>query len=137
MPRVPDNRTQGYFVRKPIHLLKVATLVSLSRRDDLKYRMEDLIASLALLDSIEPGMKRAFSAVGTNPYATDIERIEMQIRRSGGMLLSDIVTSNFHNLDDIKLQGALSSLVAMRKIEKKMSGSELVYIPVKAGGDED
>lgn len=128
MQRIPDNRTQGYFVRKPIHLLKVALLLGLARRDDLKFHYEDLITALALLDTIEADMKHAFSAVGTNPYATDIQRIEQQIKANGGMLLSDIVRSNFHNLDDMKLRSSLDSLVAMGKIERRLSDAGIAYI---------
>lgn len=132
LPRIPDNRTQGYFIRKPIHLLKVAMLLSLAKRDDRLFHLEDLVAALALLDSIEMGMKRAFSAVGTNPFATDLERIEHQIRTAGGMLYAEIVESNYHNLDDIKLSNTIASLVAMRKITKHLDGKTglMWYVPV-------
>lgn len=130
LPRIPDNRTQGYFIRKPIHLMKVATLLSLAKRDDKLYHLEDMMAALALLDSIETGMKKAFSAVGTNPFATDLERIEHQIRAAGGMSYGDIVESNYHNLEDVKIQNTIASLVAMGKIVKHLhENGKMYYMP--------
>lgn len=127
LPRIPDTRTQGYFIRKPIHLLKVAMLLSLGKRDDKLYKLDDLIAALALLDSIEKGMKNAYSAVGTNPYATDLERIEFQIRTSGGMSIAEITETNYHNLDEIRLQNTIASLVAMGKIWKSLRSNGVIY----------
>lgn len=129
MPRIPDSRTSSYFVRKPIHLLKVATLLSLAKRDTLSYTIEDLQAALALLDSIEPGMRKAFSAVGGNPYATDLERIRAQIARTGGMTMQDIVAHNYFNLDQQKLEMTLASLVAAGFVEKRMTQNGVIYLP--------
>lgn len=118
-PRVSDNRTAGYFVRKPIHLLKVAMSVSLSKSDSMRLSIEDLQVALAFLDRIEPGMSRAFSAVGGNVYATETERVERLIRSAGGEIISygDLVAHTYHNLEQRQLDAALMSLVAMGRIE--------------------
>lgn len=118
-PRVSDNRTAGYFVRKPIHLLKVAMSVSLSKSDSMRLSIEDLQVALAFLDRIEPGMSRAFSAVGGNVYATETERVERLIRSAGGEVISygDLVAHTYHNLEQRQLDAALMSLVAMGRIE--------------------
>lgn len=133
MPRIPDNRTQGYFVRKPIHLQKVAMLLSLAKRDTKTFTVDDLQLALALLDSIEPGMRKAFSSVGANQWATDFERIEAQIRRTGGMTYQEIVASNYFNLDQQKMDMTLQSLVAAGRIIKDINSTPTVYRPV---GDE-
>lgn len=118
-PRVSDNRTAGYYVRKPIHLLKVALSVSLSKGDSMRLSIEDLQVALAFLDRIEPGMSRAFSAVGGNVYATEIERVERLIRSSGGEIVSygDLVAHTYHNMEQRKLDESLQTLVAMGRIE--------------------
>lgn len=118
-PRVSDNRTAGYFVRKPIHLLKVAMSVALSKGDSMRLSIDDLQVALAFLDRIEPGMSRAFSAVGGNVYATETERVERLIRSAGGAVIDygDLVAHTYHNLEQRQLDNALMSLVAMGKIE--------------------
>lgn len=133
MPRIPDNRTQGYFVRKPIHLLKVAMLLSLSKRDDKLFKVEDLMMALTLLDSIEKGMKKCFSAVGGNQYATDVERIEHQIKQAGGLSKAEIVAANYHNLDDLKMKMVLDQLESLGRVTKKLNldTGRTMYYPVK------
>lgn len=135
MPRIPDPRTQGYFVRKPLHLQKVAMLTALSRRDDRKYYTEDLVTALALLDSTEGDMRRAFSSVGTNPHATDFERIDYQIRSAEGMFYQDIMNTNIHNLDEPRLEATMRALVAAGKVTKVLAkrddGTQGIYYAPK------
>jgi hypothetical protein len=117
-PRVSDNRTAGYYVRKPIHLLKVAMSISLSKGDSLRLSLEDLQIALAFLDRIEPGMSRAFSAVGGNVYATEIERVERILRQAGvdGLSYADLVAATYHNMEQRQLDATLTTLRTMGRI---------------------
>lgn len=131
-PRVSDNRTSGYYERKAIHLVKVAMAVSLSQKDELVLTLEDLLTALALLESVEEGMVHAFSSVGGNTYANDLERIRAQIRMSGkaGLAYSDIVAANFHMLEKRMIDATLESLEAMGVVKRKfmLNGSgEKIY----------
>lgn len=135
LPRIRDNRTYTYFVRKPQHLLKVAMLVSLSKRDTLKFTVEDLEIGLALLDSIEPGMTKAFSSVGGNTFATDLERVASQIRSCGpeGMTRAELLTANYHQLEERFLDAILHTLAGMGtlkigRIAEGPSKGEQVYV---------
>lgn len=125
LPRIIDNRTTGYFTRKPAHLLKVAMNVSLSRKDELKVSVDDLQTALHLLDEIEPGMAKAFSSVGGNSYATDIERIQSQIRGCGrdGMTYAELVAANYHQLGQRELDAALQYLKDMDRISLAITGN--------------
>lgn len=132
-PRVTDNRTSGYYERKGIHLIKVAMAVSLSKKDELVLTLEDLLTAMALLESVEEGMVRAFSSVGGNTYANDLERIRAQIRAAGkgGLAYSDIVAANFHMLEKRMIDATLESLEAMgvvrRKFDLSESGDKMYY----------
>lgn len=121
-PRIADNRTTGYYHRKAIHLLKVAMAVSLAKKDELILEYEDLQVALALLDSVEAGMAKAFSSVGGNDYANDLERIRAQIRSAGkaGLAYSEIVSANYHMLDLKLIDSTLESLIAMGVVSKKI-----------------
>lgn len=119
-PRIADNRTTGYYERKAIHLIKVAMAVSLAKKDELVLSYEDLQIALALLESVEAGMVKAFSSVGGNDYANDLERIRAQIRSAGktGLAYSDIVSANFHMLELRMIDSTLESLLAMGVVKK-------------------
>lgn len=134
MPRVPDNRTQGYFERKHIHLEKVAMLLSLCESDDKLIHLRHIERAKELLEKyVEPSMKKAFSAVGGNPYATDFERISEQIEMSGGMTMQDLVNANFHQLDQNKLEMTLASLVAAGRILKDTKEMPVVFRAINRG----
>lgn len=136
IPRVQDNRTQSYYVRKPIHLLKVAMLLSLARDDSLTFTVDSLLQAKAMLEKIEGGMKHAFSAVGSNPFATDLERIHNQIKQSGGLSKAEVIAANYHNIDQQKMEMTLKSLEELQYVKKIIKdGAGIFYIPTSSGGE--
>lgn len=131
LPAVADNRTWTYFVRKPAHILKIAMALSLSEGNSKLITLPHIERSRALLELyVEPSMKKAFSAVGGNPYATDFERIGDQIEHSGGMTMQELVNSNFHNLDQQKLEMTLASLVAAGRVMKDLRTLPIMFRPI-------
>lgn len=128
LPRVQDNRTWSYFIRKPAHILKIAMLLSLAQSNDRTFKLHHIEAARALLEEyVEPSMKRAFTAVGNNPYATEFERISDQIEMSGGMTLQELTDANYHNLDQQKLLLTLTQLEAAGRILKDVSQMPMLY----------
>lgn len=118
-PKIADNRTQGYFVRKHVHMLKVCMSLSLSVSDTLVLTEERLRLALGFLDAIEPGMAKAFSAVGGNIYATEIQRVEKLILQAGthGLTYADLVAHTFHNMEQRQLDATLTTLRSMGRIK--------------------
>lgn len=128
LPKVQDNRTWSYFVRKPSHILKLAMLVSLAQSNERVFKVDHLEIAQALLEKhVEPSMKRAFTAVGGNPYATEFERIGDQIEMSGGMNFTELVNANYHNLDQQKLLMTLQALEASGRVAKDTSKTPPLY----------
>jgi len=114
-PRITDNRTAGYYVRKPYHLLKAAMALSLAKSDSLILTIDDLEIAKAFLEAAEPGMLKALSSVGGNTYANDIERIRAQIVQAGpgGISKQELWTANYHSIEESKFDAAVASIVAM------------------------
>lgn len=130
-PTIADPRTVGYYERKHIHVLKVAMCLSIAESDSLTLEIKDIRAALALLGSIEPGMKKAFSAVGRNTYAGDLERIYKQIcAKRTGSNYGEIAKHNYHALDKKAIDDILMQLINMGAISISTSG---VYKPVPGG----
>jgi hypothetical protein len=120
IPTLQDNRTIGYYVRKPQHLLKVAMLMGLSTGDDLLFTTETLELAMAMLETIEAGMVQAFRSVGGNIFATDLERVANQIHSCGrnGMTHEELMVANYHQLDRRNLEEILAYLVGMGRVKK-------------------
>jgi hypothetical protein len=122
-PEMPDERTGGYYERKHIHVLKLAMLLSLAEKDELTIAEKDLRAALALLEATEPGMIRAFSAVGKNTYSTDLDRIKAQIQSSPkGISRAAIFNKNIHALNRMQIEEVLSVLMQMGEIQSAPGG---------------
>lgn len=109
-PAMMDHRLAGYYTRKHIHVLKVAMALSLSYKDELILDKEDIQRAITLLDGSEPGMRHAFSAVGKNEYATDLERVRAQIISRGRVTYSELLAANYHNLGKRGLDNILEEL---------------------------
>lgn len=107
-----DYRLVGYYERKHIQTLKVAMAVSLAENDSRVIEARDIEAALELLAGIEPGMRRAFSAVGKNIYSTDIDRMREQLVRAGaeGITYKKFFTENAAALERDQFDKLLSTL---------------------------
>jgi hypothetical protein len=78
-----DPRLDGYFERKPMHLIKLCMIVSASKRDDLIITEDDFTQALKLFDRAEKNMPRVFAAVGRNPLFAEQEAAMDLLARSG------------------------------------------------------
>lgn len=116
-----DQRLASYFERKHINVLKVAMILSLSQNDSLVLETRDIEVALELFADIEPGMHKAFAAVGKNSYSTDYERIKLQIQRTGprGMSYKEIISSNIYAIDKRTIDEQLNALMNAGEIEAK------------------
>lgn len=136
-PPIYDNRTAGYFTRKPMHLLKVAMVVALSYKDELTITIDDLQTAQAFLEENEPRYVQALGSVGGNTYATDLHRIYAQISGAGdvGLEYSQIVAHNLHALDRRNIDATIDALKITGSIVMKIStngnGSGLHYVGVR------
>lgn len=128
-PRVTDHRTQSYYQRKPQHLIKTAMAVSLSMKDTLTLTANDLQIALALLESNEAKLPRAFSSVGGNIYANDLERVRAQVFQAGeeGLNYGDILAINYHSIEKRMLDQTLEALIAMGELIKPLGNPQYYH----------
>lgn len=125
-----DYRISGFYERKHIHVLKVAMAISLAESDKLVLEARDIDVGIQLLTELEPGMRRAFSAVGKNVYSTDLERIKTQIQESGGLTYKQLIAANIHSVDKEQLDKLLQTLIYMGDVDS-VKGNR--FIPAKGG----
>ena len=119
-----DYRISGYYERKHIHVLKVAMALSLAAKNQLVLDVESIRAAIILLGQIEPGMRKAFAAVGKNPNATVIERIRDQIAEASKIPYKRLLAAHISDVNKEDFDGLLASLVDMGDI--RWDGKNLV-----------
>lgn len=107
---VNDPRLNGYYERKPMHLIKVAMLVAASQKDETTLNKNDLVSALEMLDHIEPAMAKTFSAVGKNPLTLDIENALNTILAKPGISYGELLLMFKHSVRKDELDEVLNTL---------------------------
>lgn len=114
---VPSEKIEAYFHRKPVHIHKVAMLLSLAESNDLVITLKHFEAAKTLLETVEVKMPRVFSAVGKNPYSADVEKILDHIEKAGRPVLRHELMSRFYyDMTPEAMGGVLETLVIMDAI---------------------
>ena len=99
-----DEKFWGYLERKPVHILKVATILSIAESDRLVLTRDHLEMALVLLNQIELRMPEAFISAGSTS-GKDIQRVLQQIILSGGQIeYGDLVQANIRYLTSPQIE---------------------------------
>jgi len=108
---IPDPRFQGYLERKPIHLLKLAMLSSISSGDSLQIELKDIIVARQLLADIEPKMAGVFGGLGESATAHNVDLVATMLADKRRLSLADILNANWMNTNEKELEIVLSTIV--------------------------
>lgn len=127
-----DAKLNGFKARKPLHLIKLAMLLALNEGDELVLRVDHFKAALRQVNIIQPKMLEAFSAVGRNPYASNLEKIAHEIKIREGMSKGDIIQLMYHDIPNKQiLDEILENLTLMGKVRSDTkAGGVKWYYPV-------
>lgn len=123
-----DYRLSGYYERKPIQVLKLAMVYSLSVKDELIITPDDLGRALDTLAEIEPGMYKAFQSVGKNIYSVEAERIRSQIRSAGAISLRKVVSLNSRDLELEQIMKILQTLEYTEEIHGGWQRDKIIRV---------
>jgi hypothetical protein len=119
-----DPRLAGYYERKHIYVLKLAMALRISQEDAFVIQEVDIETALEYLRMTEPGMHKAFSAVGKNIHSTELVRIREQIQRAPhGMTYKQILAANIHSAERETIDKLLASLEHMGEISRGNQGA--------------
>lgn len=113
-----DPRLNGYFERKPVHVLKVAMIIAASRHDNLQITVEDLGLAWGLLEKTEARMPKVFAAVGKNALAFDLVQIIDAVAAGGaqGITERELMQRFVHNVRREEMAEILATLIQMDRI---------------------
>jgi len=126
---VSDTRLAGYFERKPMHMLKIAMLVSASRKDDAILTVSDVETSMNLLGQAEPAMAKTFSAVGKNPLTLDIQQIGETVNMGDGVSYAKLLDMYKHSVRTDELDEIISVLSRTNKLKTVQTEKGPRYYP--------
>lgn len=114
--KINDPRFWGYSERKHIHLLKVATLISVCEGGPNIIDEVHLAMALKLINALEPSMVDAFGAAGRSELAPDIDLILNYIIEKKAVTKEQIYNSTWRDVDPRVLDIIIDTLKNMGKI---------------------
>lgn len=85
-----DYKLQGYYERKPAHILKVAQLIHVAYSDELVININDVKTAIAVLEQIETKLPETFQSIGKNPFNTEVKRIISFVKQNGRVYERDL-----------------------------------------------
>jgi len=119
-----DPRLNGYYERKPVHLIKLCMVVAACYRDETVITIEDFARAKALMDEIEVGMPKVFANVGKNPLATDYDDVAAAIAAHPGIEIGGLMRMFKHSVDLEQMDKVLSALVSMKRVVLKIEAGK-------------
>ncbi len=114
-----DPRLNGFYERKPIHLIKLAMIVAASRHNETVIEEQDLKDAMVLFDRAEERMPKVFANVGKNPLAVDIEdALAVILSKPDGIKRSELINMFKHSVRMEEMSEVLDTLVTIGKIKQ-------------------
>lgn len=80
---VKDYKLQGYFERKPAHILKIAQILHVAYSDELVITLSDIQQAIAIVEMVEKKLPETFQSIGKNPFNTEVKRILNFVKQNG------------------------------------------------------
>jgi len=115
---------RDYYARKMAHIHKLAMCIHFSDSDDMTLEINDYVAAIQLLESVEGKMRIGLSLIGRNPLAgiaTDVYEFIRSCRR--GASLAEIL---IQFTQDVRRQEMAEILDVLQSLDR-ISFSEQKY----------
>jgi len=117
-PSDKNRKLQGYYQRKPTHLLKLAQIYSVGYKDELVITKEDVEICLKILGGIEKMLPKVFEGVGKNTYSFEMEEVVEYLQVKSEVAEKDLLVHFKTSAEPAKMQELINGLILMRKISK-------------------
>lgn len=106
-----DPAFVGWYSRKPLLILKVATCISAARRADKLIIPTDLESAKAMVEEVEPNMGKAFSAVGRSELTADVDMVRKILERYKVISEKQLRRMVWRDIDDKKFPSVIDTIV--------------------------
>lgn len=115
----------GYYERKQDHIIRLATVLTLSQDSDLEYTPETLQRALEALEAMEPNLPLAFRHIGVTREGKNHEHVLWYFRRNGGARTKmQLLRAFVGRLSQQEVDRTLQDLIAANLMEKNHDTDE-------------
>lgn len=106
-----NQRLDGYYNRKHIHVIKFAQLRSISESNNLIIELEHVKRAIADIEEVEKTLPQTFKHIGKNQYVSDVDRIRDFILAKGKVERKELIREFLHTAEPDKLATLLATVV--------------------------
>ena len=109
-----DYRFDGYFGRRPTHIIRLSMIVSMSRSNELVLTAQDFNRALQFLEEAEIKMPQTFSGLGESPVAKIMPRLMECIAVKEKVAFSELMKLFYFDADKDTLNKCIDTLCGMK-----------------------
>jgi hypothetical protein len=121
------HRFEGYFRRRPVHVMKLSMIVNASRTDRMIIEANDFNRALGILEEAEKKMPNTFSGVGRYQHAETLTAIISELGMRGEMTLEELTYMFRNDIDKFTLRGIMDGIKGMGLVEVFNREDKIVY----------
>jgi hypothetical protein len=115
-PPFSDNRFAGYIERRPLHIMKLCMICSVSRNSKMVIHSEDFDRATSFLANAERKMPQAFSGVGKNTNADTMSALMSEIAIRKKITEGELLGMFYHDVDQYTFNNMLRTLETINYI---------------------
>ena len=113
----PGHRFEGYFRRRPVHMMKLSMILNASRTDRMIIEASDFQRAQSILEKAEVKMPNTFSGVGRYQHAETLTSVMNEIGLRGEMSQEELTYIFRNDADRQTLRNIIDALRAMNVVD--------------------
>jgi len=117
-----DPAFKGWYSRKPLYLLKLATILTASSRNTMLIEPDKLNLAIEYLEEAERTMIKTFSAVGRSPITADVEMVRNIITTYKCIGENNLLQMVWRDIDSKKFDIVISTILRSGEVKRLYQG---------------
>lgn len=117
-----DPAFSGWYSRKPTMLIKIATILSASQRDNLFVEVDDFTRALTILEQAEATMGKTFVAVGKSDVTAEVDLVKNVVQRYKFISEKKLLQIVWRDVDAKKFDNVMSTLLRSGAVHRNFVG---------------
>lgn len=126
----------GWYSRKHVHLLKIATCLSACRGNTKFVEIQDFERGLKLLEEMEKVMGNSFSALGRSEVSIEVDTVATIIESYGIITEHDLMALVWKDMDSIKFENVINTVIkrglAVREFQRQPGSNSITIYKATA-----
>ena len=110
------KKLQGYMQRKPVHIHKLAQILSIAESDNLVIDVPHFQAAIGIIEQTEVHLPKAFAGVGKNKYSIDMRDISEFISERGTIPRDELLRHFSASAEPNRLMELVNGLITMNLV---------------------